>query len=143
MTKKGSATACGYPVSIQWGILRSDRVLQWESTCVPPSLPAGIEDLCSKRDELHKQILQEEEEKQKIQNDLRILTERISQVNESLARKIAMRNDYDKTIAETENAYKKVRVGGVAVEGSLDSAIIESWIPPFLVQWQECLNWKT
>ena len=69
----------------------------------------GIEDLCSKRDELHKQILQEEEEKQKIQNDLRILTERLSQVNESLARKIAMRNDYDKTIAETENAYKKVR----------------------------------
>ena len=68
----------------------------------------GIEDLCSKRDELHKQILQEEEEKQKIQNDLRILTERLSQVNESLARKIATRNDYDKTISETENAYKKV-----------------------------------
>ena len=85
--------------------------------CLPSSLPAGIEDLCSKRDELHKQILQEEEEKQKIQNDLRILTERISQVNESLARKIAMRNDYDKTIAETENAYKKVRGGveGVAI----------------------------
>lgn len=69
---------------------------------------SGIEDLCSKRDDLHKQILQEEEEKQKIQNDLRILTERLSQVNESLARKIATRNDYDKTIAETENAYKKV-----------------------------------
>ena len=30
------------------------------------------------------------------------------QVNESLARKIAMRNDFDKTIAETEGAYKKV-----------------------------------
>lgn len=75
---------------------------------------AGIEDLCSKRDELHKQILQEEEEKQKIQNDLRILTERLSQVNESLARKIATRNDYDKTISETENAYKKVG-GSVAM----------------------------
>ncbi len=70
---------------------------------------SGIEDLCSKRDEVHKQILQEEEEKQKIQNDLRILTERLSQMNESLARKIAIRNDYDKTIAETENAYKKVK----------------------------------
>ena len=69
----------------------------------------GIEDLCSKRDELHQQILQEEEEKQKIENDLRILTERLSQVNESIARKIATRNDYDKTIAETENAYKKAR----------------------------------
>ena len=31
-----------------------------------------------------------------------------TQVNESLARKIAMRNDFDKTIAETEGAYKKV-----------------------------------
>ena len=68
----------------------------------------GIEDLCSKRDELHKQVLKEEEEKQKIQSDLRILTERLSQINESLARKIAMRNDFDKTISETENAYKKV-----------------------------------
>lgn len=77
---------------------------QWFNITVLP----GIEDLCSKRDELHRQILQEEEEKQKIQNDLRILTERLSQVNESLARKIATRNDYDKTIAETENAYKKV-----------------------------------
>lgn len=56
--------------------------------------------------------MQEEEEKQKIQNDLRILTERLSLVNESLARKIAMRNDYDKTISETENAYKKVKPGG-------------------------------
>ena len=50
----------------------------------------------------------EEEEKQKVQNDLRILTERLAQINESLAQKIAMRNDYDRTISETENAYKKV-----------------------------------
>ncbi len=64
--------------------------------------------MSSKRDELHKQILHEEDEKHKIQSDLRILTERLSQVNESLAKKIAMRNDYDKTIAETETAYKKV-----------------------------------
>lgn len=72
------------------------------------NLIIGIEDLCTKRDELQKQILVEEEEKQKVQNDLRILTERLAQINEGLAQKIAMRNDYDKTIAETENAYKKV-----------------------------------
>ena len=41
---------------------------------------SGIEDLCAKRDDLHRQILQEEEEKQKIQNDIRILTERLAQV---------------------------------------------------------------
>ncbi|XP_077987076.1 microtubule nucleation factor SSNA1-like isoform X1 [Glandiceps talaboti] len=67
-----------------------------------------IEDLCTKRDELHKQILNEEEEKQKIQNDLRILSERLAKVNESVAKKIAARNEYDKTIAETEAAYMKI-----------------------------------
>ena len=69
---------------------------------------SGIEDLCNKRDELQKQILLEEEEKCKIQNDLRILTERLARINESLAKKIASRNEYDKTIAETEAAYMKV-----------------------------------
>ena len=73
---------------------------------VPP--PPGLEDLCAKRDEVAKQILQEEEEKAKIQNDIRILTERLAQVNESLARKIATQNDYDRIIAETESSYKKV-----------------------------------
>ncbi|XP_041369207.1 Sjoegren syndrome nuclear autoantigen 1 homolog [Gigantopelta aegis] len=67
-----------------------------------------IEDLCGKRDELHKQILQEEEEKQKLQNDIRILTERLAKVNESLAKKMSSRNEFDKTIAETEAAYMKI-----------------------------------
>lgn len=67
-----------------------------------------IEDLCSKRDELHRSIVQEEEEKQKLQNDIRVLTERLSKVNESLAKKMASRNEFDKTIAETEAAYMKI-----------------------------------
>lgn len=67
-----------------------------------------IEDLCSKRDELHRSILQEEEEKQKLQNDIRVLTERMAKVNESLAKKMASRNEFDKTIAETESAYMKI-----------------------------------
>ena len=71
---------------------------------------AGIEELCSKRDELHRQILEEEEEKRKIQNDLRILTERLSKVNEMLSKKTASRNEFDKTISETEAAYMKVCV---------------------------------
>ncbi|XP_075690965.1 microtubule nucleation factor SSNA1 [Rhinoderma darwinii] len=67
-----------------------------------------IEDLCSKRDELNRQIQQEEEEKNKLQNDIRILTEKLSRVNESLARKMASRNEFDKTIAETQAAYMKI-----------------------------------
>jgi len=69
---------------------------------------AGIEDLKEKREEVNRQILQDEEEKQKIQNDLRILTERLSRINDSLARKVASRNEYDKTIMETEAAYMKI-----------------------------------
>ena len=64
--------------------------------------------MCAKRDELHRQILVEEEEKSKLQNDIRILTERLTKLNESLARKISMRNDFDRTIGETEGAYNKV-----------------------------------
>ena len=65
--------------------------------------------MCGKRDDLQKQILSEEEEKQKLQHDIRILTEKLAKVNESLAKKVATRTEYDKTIAETEAAYMKVR----------------------------------
>jgi len=67
-----------------------------------------IEDLCTRRDELQKQILDEEEEKNKLQNDIRILTERLAKVNESLSKKIASRAEFDRTIAETEAAYTKI-----------------------------------
>lgn len=51
----------------------------------------------------------------KIQNDLRILTERLARINDNLARKISSRNEYDKTIQETEAAYSKVSpIGSVA-----------------------------
>ena len=53
----------------------------------------------------------EEEEKAKIQNDLRILTERLSRINDSLSRNIATRNEYDRTIQETEAAYNKILEG--------------------------------
>jgi len=68
----------------------------------------GIEDLCARRDELHKQILEEEEEKAKLQNDIRCLTDRLAKVNESLSQKMASRAEFDRTIAETEAAYTKV-----------------------------------
>ena len=50
----------------------------------------------------------EEEEKHKLQNDIRVLSEKLAKVNESLAKKISARNEFDKTIAETEAAYMKV-----------------------------------
>ena len=44
----------------------------------------------------------------KIQNDLRILTERLARINDNLARKVTSRTEYDKTITETEAAYSKI-----------------------------------
>ena len=50
----------------------------------------------------------EEDEKHKLQNDIRVLSEKLAKVNESLAKKISARNEFDKTIAETEAAYMKI-----------------------------------
>jgi hypothetical protein len=36
------------------------------------------------------------------------LTDRLSKINEALARKVQARNEYDKTIQETEAAYMKI-----------------------------------
>ena len=66
-----------------------------------------IEDLREKREEVNRQILKEEE-KAKIQKDLSILTDRLQKLNESLTRKQQARNEYDKTIQETEAAYMKI-----------------------------------
>ena len=67
-----------------------------------------IEDLREKREEVVRQILKDEEEKAKIQKDLSILTDRLGRINESLMKKGAARNEYDKTIQETEAAYMKI-----------------------------------
>mmetsp|Transcript_25702 Transcript_25702/g.72794 ORF Transcript_25702/g.72794 Transcript_25702/m.72794 type:complete len:112 (-) Transcript_25702:541-876(-) len=67
-----------------------------------------IEDLREKREEVNRQILKDEEEKAKIQKDLSILADRLSKVNESLAKRLQARKEYDRTIAETEVAYMKI-----------------------------------
>jgi len=67
-----------------------------------------IEDLREKREEVHRQILRDEEIKAKIQQDLAIFTKRLSEVNEELAKRLQTRNEYDRTIQETEGAYMKI-----------------------------------
>ncbi|CAK9033973.1 13 kDa deflagellation-inducible protein [Durusdinium trenchii] len=67
-----------------------------------------IEDLREKREEVNRQILKDEEEKAKIQKDLSLLTDRLSKVNEGLAKRVQARSDYDRTIKETEAAYMKI-----------------------------------
>ena len=68
----------------------------------------GIEDLCGKRDELQRQILIEEEDKHKIENEIRVASEKLAKINENLAKKITARTEFDRTISETEAAYMKI-----------------------------------
>ena len=80
-------------------------------TTVPPArcLPAlASQDLRSKREEVNRSILRDEEEKAKIQKELTTMTERLSRINEDLARKMQARNEFDQTIQETEAAYMKI-----------------------------------
>lgn len=67
-----------------------------------------IEELRRKREEICDQILVEQEEKVKIQNDLHILSERLGRVSDNLTQKMATRDEFDRTIAETESAYGKI-----------------------------------
>ncbi|XP_065065149.1 microtubule nucleation factor SSNA1-like [Rhopilema esculentum] len=89
-----------------------------------------IEDLCTKRDEVQRQILAEEEEKAKLQNDIRILTEKLAKVNESLAKKISSRNEYDKTIAETESAYMRILESSQTLLHVLKKEVAKEKTPP-------------
>eukprot|EP00992_Anisonema_acinus_P012339 TRINITY_DN8056_c0_g1_i1.p1 TRINITY_DN8056_c0_g1~~TRINITY_DN8056_c0_g1_i1.p1 ORF type:complete len:110 (+),score=15.31 TRINITY_DN8056_c0_g1_i1:56-385(+) len=67
-----------------------------------------IEELREKREESNRLILKEEEEKARIVNEVQILTERLSKLDESLNRKYSARAEYDKAISETENAFSKI-----------------------------------
>ena len=53
-----------------------------------------IEDLCSKRDEVSKEIKIDEAEKDKLEHDIAILHERLQKVNTQLAKKIQVREEY-------------------------------------------------
>ncbi|CBZ49743.1 conserved hypothetical protein [Neospora caninum Liverpool] len=71
-------------------------------------LVACIDDLRRKREEVNRQIIKEEEDRAKVQKEIALLQDRLQKLNESLTRKIQARNEYDKTISETEAAYTKI-----------------------------------
>lgn len=67
-----------------------------------------IEDLREKREALNRTILQEEEEKAKIQKNISLMTDRLAKLNDNLSMRVQARQEYDKTIEETEQAYMKI-----------------------------------
>ncbi|TGZ60828.1 hypothetical protein CRM22_008321 [Opisthorchis felineus] len=64
--------------------------------------------LCKKREELQRQIQRDETERARLQREISVLTDRLTNVNESLQKKLATRSEYDHTIAESETAYMKI-----------------------------------
>jgi Sjoegren syndrome nuclear autoantigen 1 len=79
------------------------------------------------RDEINRVIIREEEEKAKIQNDLRVLQEKLNRINESLSRKVHTKQEYEKTLHETEQAYSKVSALSLAAN-ALDFRIFTNII---------------
>ncbi|XP_012262845.2 Sjoegren syndrome nuclear autoantigen 1 homolog [Athalia rosae] len=67
-----------------------------------------LEEMKVRRSELQVQIDSQEEEKHNLQREIEKLSYKLTQLNDSLAKRIATRNDYDRTIAETESAYIKI-----------------------------------
>ncbi|KAG0578956.1 hypothetical protein M758_4G056000 [Ceratodon purpureus] len=84
-----------------------------------------IEELREKRDEIKKILQVEEEEKANIQKDLVILTKRLAEIDDSLSRKYAYTNEYDKTIHEVEAAYSKILESSQALLHVLKSETLQ------------------
>ncbi|RYH19939.1 hypothetical protein EON65_25175 [archaeon] len=67
-----------------------------------------IEDLRERRNEISRSIVKDEETKAKIQQELAILTKKLTDVNDELSKKNTTLNEYNRTIQETEAAYMKI-----------------------------------
>jgi len=84
-----------------------------------------LKNYVKKRDEIKKILQVEEEEKTNIQKDLVILTKRLAEIDDSLSRKYAYTNEYDKTIHEVEGAYSKILESSQALLHVLKSETIQ------------------
>ncbi|GAB4823333.1 hypothetical protein N2152v2_010379 [Parachlorella kessleri] len=67
-----------------------------------------LEELHQSREELECRIKHEEAEQRKIQADLDVLQRRLQQLTTSLAKKVATRVEYDRVIAQTEDALQAI-----------------------------------
>ncbi|KAK2576784.1 hypothetical protein KPH14_005428 [Odynerus spinipes] len=68
----------------------------------------GLEEMKLRRAELQAQIESQEEEKNNLQREIEKMSYKLTRLNDSLAKRIAVRNEYDRAIADTETAYMKI-----------------------------------
>ena len=67
-----------------------------------------MDTIIKQKNEIQVLIDQEEDEKRQIEEQMRSLAERLDQLNGSLQKKQHTRNEYDKTINETQSAFNKI-----------------------------------
>ena len=67
-----------------------------------------VEELRYRRAVLHDQISKEEIEKRALQTQIHNLSETLTKINESLAKKIQLKEEYERIIVETDKAYQKI-----------------------------------
>lgn len=67
-----------------------------------------LETIKENREEVQVEIDAEENEKRQIEEQMRILGARHRELEESLGKKYGTRQEFDKTISETENAFMKI-----------------------------------
>lgn len=61
-----------------------------------------------KRETIISKIKQEEDEKRKLEEQIDALTECHSKLNDSLSRRRSKKKEYDRTLEQSESAYKKI-----------------------------------
>jgi Sjoegren syndrome nuclear autoantigen 1 len=71
-------------------------------------LVAIIEELKERRNELDRLIQREEEEKSKIINEMKMLSDRLARVEDSLQHKLHTRAEFDSTIEATSMQFAKI-----------------------------------
>ena len=79
-----------------------------------------IEDLCSKRDEVSREIKMDEQEKEKLEHDIAILHERLQKVVTNLARKTQIRDEYGKLLTFSR---ANISSGNITEDSCTDSRI--------------------
>ena len=67
-----------------------------------------LDSLREKRTAVEADIIRESKERDRLKEEIRVLTERFSQMSDSVAKKNANKEEYDTTIEEAETAYNKI-----------------------------------
>lgn len=67
-----------------------------------------LEDLREKKSSLNREIKNYQEDKIKTENELNMLNNKLKNLNEILNTKTSIKNNYDKAIKDTENAYAAI-----------------------------------